>query len=348
MIPKILYMELLDNNYGNKKLDISVIDALSDFAQVTVVTVKNWFDCSLQNVELIEYDNTCDFKNNKINYYAIHVQNLMTARRIDKQYDFDCLFFASFHSYVMALSRFVIDRTDRIYIMHHNNIDWINNSKLGMLLFPLYKNKVNHVVLNDFIKRYLVDEFSISNSRVHVLPHPLNKERQNSQKLYNCVGISNSNDENWVRYIYDREIKSGDLEKRGLKVVLRAKSFSYSGKALKILNHYLSTDEYYSYISSTEQMFLPFPSSFRYRMSGSIIDALSNHTKVIGSKIPVFQEFEREYPNLCHTVNSAEEFWDFLINTSGVDDDCDEEFDRFNDAHSRKKVVDCLRNIFEK
>lgn len=346
---KILYMELLDNNYGNKRLDINLISALNTFADVTVASSIGWFEEHIDGVKYLEY--SCSFpkylfgRRGKI-YYS-HLNNLKVAKKLDKKNHFDYLFFSSFHSFIMALSPLILKKLDRVYILHHNNIDLLESSDKKQLIFKTYCKKVNHFVLSPFIGKHLREKYDIPESKIIYIPHPLNSVSENNDKCYDCIGISNSNDEKWIRKLIEMA-KRQVFVKANLKVVLRSKIETYDDGYLTIISGYLEDKEYYHYINNAKSIFLPFPSSFKYRMSGSLVDAFSNNTMVIGTKIPLFCAYEERYPSICHTISDFDDFVNVLkIGKQTSKSILNSEFDRFKMEHNDTTIVKTLLEIFD-
>lgn len=348
---KILYMELLNNNYGNKRLDLNIIKCLCKFADVTVACPKGWLsvDDGAQLIEFEQVEVDCSKKNRLLKHFydiKMSCKKLNVAYQLDKQEHFDYLFFASFHIIALPfyLKKFAgFDK--RIFITHHDSVDRITNHNLYGRIFNLYKNLVNHVVLEKFIGYFLIDGLSIDSRKVFCVPHPLNCTEENKQIVYDCVGISNSNDEAVIKEIVEYEEKTRIFEKKHKHIVLRSKNTQYDNGFLKVIKGYLEDKEYYDYVVATKSLLVPFPLSFQYRMSGTVVDAFSNNIRVVGSKIPLLEYYEGMYPNICRTYETAEELIQILDNI-GSNDKFEYEFDQFKEKHSNEYIEDCLKIMF--
>lgn len=344
-LPNILYMELLDNNYGNKRLDYQIIKNLKAISNLTVAQLENWFDLLPMDINVHSYKYKRTSNNRKISYYQRNLENLLVAVKLDKIYHFDYLFFASYDTYVFTLALFKIkDFNRRVFILHHNNIDLIDKSIKLQLFFTIYAKKVNHIVFENFIANHLKNKYGVEEKKIFHMPHPLNIVQGIFSKHYDCVGISNSNKEEWIKEIIDFEIYSNIFKINNVKVVLRSKTMTFNDGFLKVISGYLSDEEYYYYVKSTKTIFLPFPESFKYRTSGSIIDAFSNETSVIGSKILLFENVEKEYPSICKVINSANEFINYLLTAETSWKNEQKEFKLFKSRHSDSE----LKKIFER
>lgn len=83
---KILYIEMLDNNYGNKRLDIEIIGSLSQFADVTVCGPANWYPKFKSPVTYEEVDiEPCPAAlKRRLGLYWIPFQNIKAAARLNR------------------------------------------------------------------------------------------------------------------------------------------------------------------------------------------------------------------------------------------------------------------------
>lgn len=342
---KILYMNLLYNNSGQRRMDENIISELVKIAEVYVVCPEGWYKHIIEGANYIHYCPRTIIRNKRTINYINSIKNIGFANKLSKQ-GFDYYLFASYETILYSLWSIINPRIlSKSYVIHNNNIDGINEKRVKKLFFNTYANKINHVVLEDFIGEYLKKEFNLKEESVFVLPHPLNSNICNEEKIYDCVGISNSNDDTWIREIIHLEKETNQFKNNGCKVVLRSSSYSFDDGYLSVINGWLSDNEYNKYINTARCIFLPFPNTFRYRMSGSVVDAFSNHTVVIGSGIPLFNYYATVYKNICKVVNSSKEFCKIIIE---MKDNLTKEkdFDLFIQRHSQEQVLNSLKRMF--
>lgn len=342
--PSILYTEMLEDNYGNKRLDIEILKSLSEFADVTVCGPANWYPDFKSPVTYEETQvRSCPpILKRILGRYWIPYHNIQAASKLNKKNQFDYIFFASYHPYISALLPVFFDRLDKIYVMNHNNIDYLDTSSKGRKLFHLYGKKINHIVFEEFISEYLIKKYGVDKHKVYIIPHPMNQMLEKYPVRYDCVGISNSNDEDWVKRIIDYEKSTNIIKNKNLKVVLRSKMFSFDDGALTVIQGYLSDTEYYKYVCSSKYIFMAFPQSFRYRMSGTIVDALSNETLVIGTDIPLINSYSDKYKGVVFCAKKPENLVEIL---DGQYDASTDQFIRFKELHSYKSITDALKNM---
>lgn len=342
---KVLYMNLLNMNSSQRRMDENIIRELVKISEVYVVSSPDW-DNHIPGVKKrIFYEPKTLIRSENIGDYVKDIKNLLYAYSVKKKYGIDICLFASYNTIVFPIWKMITRNAIKSsYIIHNNNIDGTNKSRIKRLAFSLYSRKVNHIVLEDFIGEYLIQERGIPSSQVFCLPHPLNTVSCSQEKEYDCVGISNSNDEKWIYEIIETEKRLELLKKKECKVVLRSQKYTYDNKWLTVINGWLDDADYYNYINRSNSVFLPFPDTFQYRMSGSVVDAFSNHIIVIGSPIPLVYYYSKKYDKICYVARDAEEFFRILLSIKGSPSTINE-FDKFIVSHSDKILLDSLKRI---
>ncbi|RKJ20039.1 hypothetical protein D7X48_10800 [bacterium D16-50] len=342
--PKVLYIELMDNNRGNLTVDLRYIRILSRITNLTVASPLGWYKSLDKKIKNIEYAR----RNSDaiIDYFRNGITNIRELFQLDKQFHFDFIFCASYETYLHALVPLGIpDTKRRVYICNHNNIDLMDRKKIKQMAFRLYKNKVQHIVFEEFMKMHLASKYHIAIENVHKLTYPIDEQCSSGEKIYDCVGISNSNNESWVRDMVALQRDTKLLTVHNLKVILRSKEITYEDSNLIVINGYLEKHEYENYISGAKMILLPYPDSFQHRMSGALVDALMNRVKVCGTLIPVFKHYEELYPHICKTINSCDDLIEALLRTSSQDEE-NQDFDKFMFDHSDATIEEEFKNMF--
>lgn len=344
---KILYVNFINEVWGHKRLDVNLIEYLSTFADVTVISPVGWYSNLPSSVKVINYTLQSKPKKNPKQVYHYSIEIMKFASKIDKKEKFDYIFAATFHTYVQALGRFLFKNQNRIYLMHHYNTDTLERRKPNFF-FSLYVNKVNHIVFEKFIGDYLMERYGLSKERLLILPHPLYKNKiENISPKYACVGISNSNDEDFIKEIIMIEKEQRIFENNNIHVILRSKTQTFDNGYLNVFTGYLEQDDYDYYINNTSSIFMPFPKSFKYRMSGTLMDALSNEKILLGTDVPLLKLYQEKYPHICYVVKNPYEFINEVIKINDLDiNNIKQEFILFENDHSSKKIINTLKNTF--
>lgn len=348
---RILVMEELDNNRGNKNMAMHTIEILSKIADITVAALPGWFSVLPETATIIEYNVKYKCRISQVTSFVRSLKHLWEAVKLDRKNHYDYILFLSYHTVIIYLALFFLHISGRrVFITHHNNIDTLSTSRIKKFFFKQYAPKLNHFVFEPFIKDYLVSEYKVNCNKIFVLPHPKNKyESIDEGNQYDCLGISSSNDENWIQSVIDEEKVSGFFRKNQFKVLLRSKITEFDDGYLKVVKGLFTAEEYYNLYLKAKCIVLPFPDTFTYRMSGSIIDALSNRKKVLLSNIPLFYDYQNRYPNVCQVgiepktlAKSIED-----LTKKACTKEQNKDFDKFDMDHSEEEIKNCLIKAFK-
>ncbi len=346
---KILFCNMLDPNYvkGHKNLDMKMIHALSKFSCVTIISPKEWYISLPDNVNVVFID-SMDRKSGRSKHYMYGVSVINRICELDRTQRFNYIFLGSYDTYLMTWGMLRIKKSSqRVFILQHNNIDIIDHHIKPRLFYNMYAKKVHHVVLGEFIRQHLIDNHHISNENVINIPHPIVNAPEKidySKKIYDCIAISNSNDEKWVRDIINLENSEKFFSINRLKVVFRSKIYSFDGEWLKVINGFMPIEEYQNYYRGAKIIFLPFPSTYEYRMSASLVDAVTNGSIALCTRIPLIEYYSEKYPMICKMIDNVDDLKKALLN---IDVTSIKPFvDEFVNNHNDDVTLDVLKKTF--
>lgn len=344
---KILFLNMLPDSYvyGHRNVDIKIIKALSSFSELYVMTSREGLDHNeLKGVRVIE---TSDVrKRRKTEYYFTCLKKIYESYKLDKIKKFDYIFFASFDEYCLFfLTAFFRKFRSKVFIIYRNNIDSIDTLRRKKILFQQYCKYLNHIVFEEFQREHLIENYKIKPEKVSVLPYPMRDKLPQRKKEFDFVAISNSNDEDWIHFLIENEKKTEYLKTKKLQLVFRSRQETFDNGNLHVIKGYLESDKYNHYISGARVLFVPYPSTFRYRMSGVMIDAFSNDIRIVGTNIPLFRIYEKRYPEICRTIDSLEEFLSVIDNLTVCE--MTENFQAFKTDHSMYNVIKTLKKILK-
>lgn len=348
---KILVIEALDNNRGNKQMAMRSIECLSNVADVTVAELSGWFSTIPSNVKIENYNLSIQYKNPQIHSFFRSIKHLLFARKLDHENHYDCIFFLSYHTIAFYLAKLLFKKYNkRLYVLHHVNIDDLSRSKIKNWFFKRYVTDVNHFVFEPFMKDYLVKKYCVDKKNIFVLPHPKNEFNFSDEcKKYDCLGISGSNDEKIIEEYINEEKNNKTFKKNNISILLRSKKYEYEDGYLKVVNNYFTDEEYHALYASAYAIVLLFPSSFKYRMSGSIIDALSKRKRVLLSDILLFRDYAERYPNVCRIGVRPKQVVEYIkknqlgkASKEQIDD-----WNKFSKDHSSENIIKKFIEAFE-
>lgn len=194
----------------------------------------------------------------------------------------------------------------KVYIVEHHQLDEVNQSNWKDKLWNLYKDKVDHIVLDESIVVPVSENYNIPKDKIHVFPWPYTLDslclKNNVDKVM-VLGISNSNDAKQLAELVDYERETGVLEQNNIELIIRKKEgLNIAGiNSIREIGGYLSDDEFYQLYKECDIVLMPFPLNFEFRCSGTLIDALSAGKKVISSEILESKAYEKLFPEICKT-----------------------------------------------
>ena len=288
---------------AHKEMNKDFIYAISKFSQTDVISLNGYYD-----------DQKEEFNTYNINIIDIEVVrktgpigarcfslNLMRLTGKIARNKYDAVLCLGFETTLFGLGYSSFNRIP-LFIFHHKNIDELTN-KLKRIAFSCYKNRVFHVVFEEFFRDRLVRGIGISADKVFVIPHPVKPTRiVPTDKKYDCIGLCNSNEEGFILEAIDRD---GDFQKYGLHILLRSKSLEKKEGAVEVIKGFLSKDVYDELMAAGKTVFVPLPDTYIYRLSGSIYDALARGKLVYTTSTYYAQEYEKRYPGTCKYIESV-------------------------------------------
>ena len=189
-----------------------------------------------------------------------------------------------------------------IYLVHHKHIDELNNN-IKLRLFNSYKNQVNHIVLADYIKNHLINDIKVNENFVFTCNHPIyNRHKKisitDSKNPTTFVSLSISSDERIIEEIINNKKLNDVLNDLNIKLYIKSKIYNHETSNLKVFNNFLDENSYNSLYNNCSGVLLLLDKAFEYRISGTMIDALSLGKIIISTNTSCAQFYSKDYPNM--------------------------------------------------
>lgn len=268
---------------------------------------------------------------NEIVNTRANVKNIVQYARKNKISDIICLTYGDFG---FCFSFWLIPKHTNLYLMHHANVDSISRSRIKTFMFNIYKKRFMHIVNSGFMGDYLKNCMGVDYSRVLVWPHPLNQITISQKELiYDCVGLSNSNDERIINQIIETERQTEIIKKNSLHIVLKSTCNKFDNGYLQVFNGFIDKARFDDFISKARCLFMPFPDSYQMRMSGTLMDALSNNKILLGTNIPIIKYSKKMYPNIVQ-IFDINTFIPIILDFKIKKPEFEKEFTLFKHNHS--------------
>ncbi len=334
---KILVCEHLTAE-GHANLFVNVCKLLVKSGNEVIAVIPQNFSkslsfCEVKKMNMKYYYDEYPLKRSTITKTSYCLRAQKFIRNIYNNSDIKATFVVTYDEIALAIGTFLGLIKGPFFVFQNNNPDVIRIKKYRRFAYNLIKNRVYSVVLGGFIKDILVSTLHTNPERVLVLPHPLNLVEYSPETDIDCVGLSNSNDETIIENIINEEKKKGLMKKNRMKVVLKSKKHKFDNGYLTIISGFIDSDTYDDYIARAKCILIPFPDSFKSRISGNLIDALSNSKSVIGTNVPVITYSSKCYGEVVKIFNESTFVNDVI--EAGISNHLkDENYRRFQKIHS--------------
>lgn len=321
---------------AHKDMNVNFINAISGFAEADVLSLNGYYDDqkeSFRNKNVEVLDLYIKRKSGSLGARCFSLELMKRTAEVTRENKYDAALCLGFETTLFGLGLPSFKELP-LFIFHHKNIDELTN-KIKRLFFGSYKNRVYHVVFEEFFRNRLIKEIGVPTHRVFVVPHPVKRivSLQTEQK-YDCIGLCNSNDESFIQEAIGREQV---FRQEGLRILLRSKKVEKKDGYVEVIKGFLEKDKYDELIAAGKTVFVPLPESYIYRLSGSIYDALSRNKLVYTTSKYYAKEYERRYPGTCKYVDSVEQLIESLQKYRH--DDVTLSFQKFIEGHSIETVT---------
>lgn len=343
---------------GHMYFDTKMIEYLSDISeQLVVLQPDNWFQVHKSNIVYsnceLPQNNTAKFK--RFSTWTISTNNSLKAIRKIKQFDPDVVVIGEYELSTFGITIPLLRAAcSKIVVVNHNNIDQLAKYGLKRLMFNWYKNKIYHCTLEPFIKEYAQKCLGVREDRVFCWPHPAEpmksqmskkdykKEKANTSLKVDIIGLSQSNDERFIQSLIRQEIENSVFKNNNLHVVLKSKEVSFDDGFLTVIKGWIDIDTYDDYYNNTCGVLVAFPSTFQYRVSATLIEAIRDNIQVLGSDIELMRYYNKEYPNICKIYCEESFVNDLLCLQKANSLKQKDEFESFMTRHSDTYICNIM------
>ena len=331
---------------GHKSLDSSIVKILSKNYKIIVLDYKSFFNVQQNNISVIELNKQIIIERHEPFIRCSIFYNLIKIKRTLKDIQYDSILFLSINPFI---ARFLplLFKGKNIIVIHHNDIDALRDEH-DLTIFKKGIAGIKHIVFGDFIKRAFIRITGCNEKIIFSVPHPITIDMKEEFNPFNrnrtVVGIGLSNDEEFINECIQID-QSGKYD-IDYQIVLRSKKYKYNSNSLKVFNGYLNEEEYNDYYLKSAAIIIYYPTAFKYRYSGTLINAMLQNGKVLINEIPAAIEEVGQYKQNLGIIKSAKDLFqltdDFFV--MGVDRK-ERELYLFN--HSDEIVLKKMSEVIE-
>ena len=342
---KILYFAA---NYqaGHTFFDDKMIDILSKVGELYVLSPKDWYQHK-DNVVYIEeavYKKAQRFPH--LSLFSTTLKNYIKCSKVAKRLNVDLVVAGEYE--LISILFFNIIAKNKVCLINHYNIDQIERSTIFRTIFNLVKNRFYHIALEDYIKEYVGAKYAVED-KVFCWRHPMEEKAKICKiKNYDCIGLSGSNDEDYIDKLISLEKSSNSIKSSGLKVLLKSKNLEYSNDNLTVIKGNIEHTKFIDIFNSANNLFMPLPASYNYRVSAVILEGANRHIPAIGTNVELVKYYKKKYPNIFEVVNGYD-LSDAIRALNEKDEKIkSEEFEAFYNDHSDEVVIKEIRESIGK
>jgi len=348
---KILFVDLLFQ-HGNLHVDNYMMDIMANNCDVYLLMNEDFLSDKLQNrgrITVLGNPYTKTPNGGALSALQI-LRRMRLAAKYERELKPDLIYISTYETRVFPLGLKYFRNPRKIVVVENYNIDALCG-KVQSYAYKLFAHHVHHLVYEPLFKDYLVEAYNINSDLIHYVPHiQYVKENErddnlnNSQNQYDCIAISGSNDEGTVCDIIKKEKNEHFFEINRIKCFIKCKGIDFKSNYLTVNGRFIPTEEYEELYSKTKVVLVPFPLSYKYRMSGCIVDAFSHYKPVISSGIELAKYYSAKYGIIIRTTNSVEEMLDAVKELIDNREQYKFDFETFINDHSAFEVE---RNLME-
>ena len=348
---KILISDLLFQR-GNRHVDSIIMDGLAEKNEVFVLRGDADYPFEMENREKITFYENKYSKNsgNAMIYKIQQLLRIFLTAKVAKKIEADVILFSVYDARVLPFGLWSISKKRRIIIIENDNIDLLQNG-IYRKCYRMFAKKVHHIVYENYFGEYLARVHDIPLEKIHRVPHSLFYENVGLGKFdkdnVDCIAISYSNDEKFIEEVINYEKKYHFFEKNGIKCRMKSRKSRFSNEYLSVNNEFIPIDEYDSLYDNCKVVIVPFPLEYKYRMSGSVIDAFSHHKRVVATNFELAKQYSKLYGGIIESHEKLEE----ILNA--VKYYCQEKggenlvFSVYEEEHSKENVKKSMECILE-
>jgi len=322
---KILYIDLL-SPVGHLNLNKIFLNLINNIASLDVASRKDYIkeDFVTFNKVLKLYPIPGSYYNfnTKLDYRIKNIKKIKWVLKNIEVNTYDIVFISSYEtiSFSMAWPKKI---KPRVLILNHNNIEELKNG-LKYFFFRLIPDYVEHIVFENYMKEYLISKAKILN-KIWVLPYPFDitklqdselneysKDKLNNHKGEIIFAPSNSNDEEFIMNLINSQKRKKIFVNLPFKIVIRSRKYKYKDEKLLVYKDYLEYKEYLYNFSKAKMILLPFPKTYKFRISGVLFDCIVFRKKFLASSNIIFKYYIGKYPTLGYIYKNFDDLLKIL------------------------------------
>lgn len=354
---KVLFCDLLFQR-GNRHIDTRVMDILAGKNEVYVLSSEDHLVGKLFNKSNIHFlgNKYSENPQGKVSYMVQIIKRMILTAQNAKRLKPDVIYISVYETRVFPIGYLFFDHQSKrkIVLLENNNIDLLSNS-IHRAMYKLFAKKVHHIVYENFFGEYLNNVFGISKQKIHMVPHiqyrsevsDVNSIDKSDDKIFDCICISSSNDDEVIGRMIEYEKETSFFRENEISCRIKSKKHLYNDEYLVVDNKFFSNDEYNELYANCKCVLIPFPEGYNFRMSGSIIDAVSHHKRMVTTNFTLARKYSEEYKGIISIGSNIEELFMAILKNCKDYEECTKSFIQFEKDRSEAQVSIKLEEMLQ-
>jgi hypothetical protein len=345
-VKKLLFCTFVFEKGGASHHNTELIKLLSTRFDITLLSKREFLTSEIENVDLIENDSYAIRRGVK-NVFGI-LKNMSIAAKCAKKLKPDIVLISVYETRSFAIGRLLFERNTNIAVIENNNIDLLTKW-LNRICYKSFAKSVKHFVFESYIGEYIAEKYRIPDNLIYVMPHimyPSESPPRRDDKCetdFDCVALSNSNDESTIAKIIESERDNSILKKNNIRMFIKSRKTEFDNDYLVVKTGFIPIEDYHAMIDNCKIVYTPFPKSYKYRMSGSIIDSFSSHKRVVSSSFLLAEEYSRLYPNIIQVEDNPKDALELISKLCRLElSSCSTDFSKFEKDHSNSRMLSAV------
>jgi hypothetical protein len=241
----------------------------------------------------------CYNRNSKITHRVLGVFHLLLIYLKSMFYRIDAVIF----SYYDPVSLFFFPFKSKVFLFNHTNIAKLSNPVFRWFTKHLPK-QYTHLVFNDHMQEGL-EKYGITNvqQQQHEPVEPYTSTLdvralfsipEQTKVIFSPSATSVDND--FIQSIISDQTFVEFLADNELTLVLKGKYYMEKpSSSVVIIDRYLSGQEYQSLFVAADIIFLPYETTFKYRVSGILFSVFASNKKVLVSDVEGIKAYQSRF-----------------------------------------------------
>lgn len=224
-----------------------------------------------------------------------------------KRNKYDAIIFLSYD----VLSLFILRVKGNVYLVNHNNISQIDNSKIKLYLTSRLPSNFTHIALSKTMKNRIIE--LLPGKRVEYVPHGYSNNIdaiscpdfvKSNQKFLFCP-VNSNYDVSLLRNILDsQDVRNALINVNITLFVKNNIDFHDDCISIRRISSYLTPEEYNYMLDKAIAVVLPYGKEFKYRCSGIFFECIAKDKVILSTDIPDMIAYS-ENAKICFFSDAA-------------------------------------------